>query len=52
MVLFKESLLLFLTFSVMVVNPKKLLYTVTNPARRGLLSREKKRKKKSLAAHG
>ena len=29
-------LLLFLTFSVLVANPKKLLYTVANPAR-GLL---------------
>ena len=42
-------LLLFLTFSALVANPKKLLYTVANPAR-GLLNREKK-KKKSLAAH-
>ena len=33
-------LLLFLTFSVLVANPKKLLYTVANPAR-GLLNREK-----------
>ena len=41
-------LLLFLTFSALVANPKKLLHTVTNPAR-GLLNREKK-KKKSLAA--
>ena len=40
-------LLLFLTFSVLVANPKKLLYTVANPAR-GLLNREKT---KSLAAH-
>ena len=32
--------LLFLTFSVLVANPKKLLYTVANPAR-GLLNREK-----------
>ena len=32
-------LLLFLTFSVLVANPKKLLYTVANPAR-GLLNRE------------
>ena len=30
-------------------NPKKLLYTVANPAR-GLLNRKKKKKKKSLAA--
>ena len=39
-------LLLFLTFSALVANPKKLLYTVANPAR-GLLNREKKKKKKS-----
>ena len=39
-------LLLFLTFSVMVANPKKLLYTVDNPAR-GLLNKEKRTKKKS-----
>ena len=37
-------LLLFLTFGALVANPKKLLYTVANPAR-GLLNREKKRKK-------
>ena len=37
---------LFLTFSVLVANPKKLLYTVANPAR-GLLNREKSTKKKS-----
>ena len=36
-------LLLFLTFSALVANPKKLLYTVANPAR-GLLNREKKKK--------
>ena len=30
-------LLLFLTFSVLVANPKKLLYTVANPVR-GLLN--------------
>ena len=46
---FKEKLLLFLTFSVLVANPKKLLYTVANPAR-GLLNREK-RKKKSHYSH-
>ena len=41
-------LLLFLTFSaLLVVNPKKLLYTVANPAR-GLLNRKKKKKKKVL----
>ena len=45
--LFKEKsellllLLLFLTVSVLVANPKKLLYTVANPAR-GLLNREKR----------
>ena len=33
---------LFLTFSVLVANTKKLLYTVANPAR-GLLNREKER---------
>ena len=43
-------LLLFLTFSALVANPKKLLYTVANPAR-GLLNRGKKeRKKKSGSA--
>ena len=42
-------LLLFLTFSALVANPKKLLYTVANPAR-GLLNREKNKNKKSLAA--
>ena len=36
-------LLLFLTFSVLVVDPKKLLYTQSNPAR-GLLNREKRTK--------
>ena len=36
-------LLLFLTFSVLVANPKKLLYTVDNPAR-GLLNREERTK--------
>ena len=35
------GILLFLTFSVLVANPKKLLYTVANPAR-GLLNREKR----------
>ena len=38
-------LLLFLTFSVLVANPKKLLYTVAKPAR-GLLNREKRTKEK------
>ena len=37
--------LLFLTFSALVANPKKLLYTVANRAR-GLLNREKKKKEK------
>ena len=37
--------MLFLTFSALAANPKKLLYTVANPAR-GLLNRENKRKKK------
>ena len=36
-------LLLFLTFSVLVANPKKLLYAVANPAR-GLLNRGRKKK--------
>ena len=36
---------LFLTFSALVANPKKLLYTVANPAR-GLLNRGKKEKEK------
>ena len=40
-------LLLFLTFSVLVANPKKLLYTVANPDRGLLKNREKKKKKKS-----
>ena len=31
---------LFLTFSVLVAKPEKLLYTVANPAPRGLLNRE------------
>ena len=37
--------LLYLTFRVLVANPKQLLYTVTNPAR-GLLNREKRTKEK------
>ena len=37
--------MLFLTFSALVANPKKLLYTVANPAR-GLLNKGKKRRKK------
>ena len=40
-------LLLFLTFSILVVNPKKLLNTVANPAR-GLLTRGKKKRKKKV----
>ena len=44
--MFKEkSLLLFLTFSILVANPKKLLYTVANLAR-GLLNWEKRTKEK------
>ena len=43
MLLLLLLLLLFLTFSVLVANPKKLLYKVANPAR-GLLSREKRTK--------
>ena len=42
----QNVLLLFLTFSALVANPKRLLCTVANPAR-GLLNREKKKKKKS-----
>ena len=38
-----EYLLLFLTFSALVANPKKLIYTVASPAR-GLLNREKKKR--------
>ena len=34
-------------FSVLVANPKKLLYTVANPAR-GLLNREKGTKKETV----
>ena len=42
--------LLFLTFSALVASPEKLLYTVANPARGLLNSREKKKKKKSGSA--
>ena len=35
-------LLLFITFSELVANPKNLLYTVANPAR-GLLNKEKRK---------
>ena len=45
----KPTVILFLTFSVLVANPKKLLYTVVKPAR-GLLNREKILEEKSLAA--
>ena len=44
----KGLLLLFLTFSALVANPKKPLYTVANPAR-GLLNRGKKKKKSGSA---
>ena len=40
-----QNALLFLTFSALVANPKKLLYTVANPAR-GLLNRKKKSEEK------
>ena len=43
--LVKSLVLVFLAFNVLVANPKKLAYTVANPAR-GLLNREKKRTKK------
>ena len=45
----RSTALLFLTFSALVANPKKLLYTVANPDR-GLLNRKKKKKKKSGSA--
>ena len=41
-------LLLFLTFSVLVANPKKLLYTVANPARGLLMNRELETPRSSL----
>ena len=41
--------LLFLTFSALVASPKKLLYTVANPAR-GLLNRGKKKRKKKYGS--
>ena len=41
---------LFLTFSVLVANLKKLLNTMANPAR-GLLNREKRTKRESLTAY-
>ena len=40
-------LLLFLTFSVLVVNPRELLYTVANPTR-GQLNRGNRTKKEVL----
>ena len=43
-------LLLFLTFSVLVANPRKIMNTAANPAC-GLLNREERTKKESLAAH-
>ena len=46
----RASVLLFLAFSVLVANPKKLLNTVANPAR-GLLQEGKEKKIKSLAAY-
>ena len=42
-------LLLFLTFSVLVANPRNVLRTVADPAR-GLLNREKRKIRGSLAA--
>ena len=42
-------MLLFLKFSTLVANPKKLLYTVANPAR-GMLNRGKNKTKKSGSA--
>ena len=45
-----SKLLLFLTFSALLVaNPKKNLYMVANPAR-GLMNREKKRKRKKCGS--
>ena len=41
--IFVVVLLLFLAFGVLVANPKKLVYTVANPAR-GMLNREKRTK--------
>ena len=46
----KMLLLLFLTFSASVAKPKKLLYTVANPAR-GLLTRDKNKIKSGLQRH-
>ena len=39
-------MLFFLTFNVLVANPRELLYTVAHPAR-GLMDREKNKKRKS-----
>ena len=44
------SLLLFLTFIILVANPKNLLYTVANPAPRGILNRKNNNKNKKMAA--
>ena len=49
-------LLLFLTFSVFIVNPKKLLHTMANPViivacLPGKRKQEDKTRKESLAAH-
>ena len=41
------ALLLFLTFSVLVTNPKNLLYMVANPAPRGILNRKNNNKNKN-----
>ena len=38
--------MLFLTFSVLIANPEKVLYMVVNPAR-GLLNRKREQNKKS-----
>ena len=42
-------LMLFLTCSVLIANPKKLLYTAANPAR-GLLNRTREQNRKSGSA--
>ena len=44
-------LLLFLTFNALVANPKRLLHTVTNPARLWFAEQGKENKRKGLAAH-
>ena len=36
----KPTVILYSTFSVLVANPEKLLYTVANPAPRGMLDGE------------